>query len=70
MRSVEQQEPQEEIDQAIIRLLGHRYGDGLVYLDDDGERSLFQRALRMGLVNAEGYLTAAGLAIAARYATD
>ena len=60
----------EQVDQALIRLLAHRYGDGLVYLRDDGEQSLFQRAVNMGLVNREGYLTPAGRSLVARFNND
>jgi len=61
-----QKEQQEHVDQAILQLLGHRYGDGLVYFRDDGERRLFEQALNMGLVNREGYLTPAGRSLIAR----
>jgi hypothetical protein len=54
------------VDQAILQLLGHRYGDGLVYFRDDGERRLFEQALNLGFVNREGYLTPAGRSLIAR----
>ncbi len=67
---VMRKELSEQVDQALLQLLGHRYGDGLVYLRDDGERRLFERAVSMGLVNREGYLTPAGRALLARFNDD
>jgi hypothetical protein len=54
------------VDQAIIRLLGHRFGDGLVYMRDSAERAVFWRAVNLGLISAQGYVTPAGLALAHR----
>lgn len=65
-----QKESSEQVDQALLQLLGHRYGDGLVYFRDDGERRLFDRAVSMGLVNREGYLTPAGRSLIARFNND
>ena len=65
-----QKELPEPVDQALLQLLAHRYGDGLVYLRDDGERRLFERAVSMGLVNREGYLTPAGRSLIARFDND
>ncbi len=65
--SLQQVDPDQGIDQDIIRLLSHRYGDGLVYLRDSAERALLDRAVRLGLVTREGYLTPAGRAILARH---
>ena len=65
-----QEELSEQVDQALLQLLGHRYGDGLVYLRDDGERRLFERAIRLGLINREGYLTPAGRSLIARFNKD
>lgn len=49
---------QQEVD--IAALLGQRYGDGLVYLRERSDRLLLERAMSMGLVNDEGYLTPSG----------
>lgn len=49
---------QEEI--AMVMLLGQHYGDGLVYLHGDNDRILLERAMELGLVSDEGYLTPAG----------
>ncbi len=65
-----QKELSEQVDEALLQLLGHRYGDGLVYLRDDGERRLFERAVSMGLVSREGYLTPAGRSLIARFDND
>ena len=47
-------------DSSIARLLGHRFGDGLVYFRDEEERSLFGLAIERGLLSQEGYLTPEG----------
>jgi hypothetical protein len=60
----------ERVDPALIQLLAHRYGDGLVYLREDGERRLFEQAVNMGLVSREGYLTPAGRSLMARFGND
>ena len=48
----EQQTATEDVDQAILMLLGHRYGDGLVYLRNDSEEQWYHEAVRLGLVRA------------------
>ncbi len=50
--------PMEEL--ALATLLEQHYGDGLLYLYSRYDRLLFKKAARMGLVDAEGYLTQAG----------
>ena len=66
----EQQRQADDVDQAVIELLGHRYGDGLVYLRNDTEQPLFHAAVRMGLVSSEGYVTPRGLSLLARHGDD
>ena len=51
---------------AIVELLGHRYGDGLVYLNAPEEREVFDCAVRRGLINEEGYLTPSGRSLLAQ----
>ena len=51
---------------ALAQLLDHRYGDGLVYLRDQAERSIYQAAIHLGLINADGYVTPEGRALLAR----
>ena len=46
----EQQRQTDDVDQAMLNLLGHRYGDGLVYLHNDREQQLYHEAVRLGLV--------------------
>lgn len=58
------------IDPAIIQLLGHRYGDGLVYLRDAAERGVYDLAVRMGFINTEGYVTPEGRSVLARHHLD
>jgi hypothetical protein len=59
-----------DVDQEILNLLGHRYGDGLVYLRNDSEEQLFHEAVRLGLVSSEGYVTPRGLSLLARRGDD
>ena len=54
----------------IARLLGHRFGDGLVYFRDEGERNLFSLAVEWGLLSREGYLTPEGHSFLATHGTD
>jgi len=63
----EQQSQTEDVDQAIVMLLAHRYGDGLVYLRNDSEEQLYNEAVRLGLVSSEGYVTPRGLSLLARH---
>lgn len=66
----EQARQADDVDQAILMLLGHRYGDGLVYLRNDREQPLFDEAVRLGLVSSEGYVTPRGLSLLARHGGD
>ena len=66
----EQQRQIDDVDQAMLILLGHRYGDGLVYLRSDGEQQLYHEAVRLGLVSSEGYVTPRGLSLLARHGDD
>ena len=54
-------------ERALADLLGHRYGDGLVYLREAQERGLLRTAMARGLVSREGYLTPAGRSLLARF---
>ena len=54
----------------IARLLGHRFGDGLVYLRDESERKLFGLAVEWGLLSREGYLTPEGHSFLAVHGGD
>lgn len=65
-----QQSQIEDVDQAILMLLGHRYGDGLVYLRNNSEEQLYHEAVRLGLVSSEGYVTPRGLSLLARHGDD
>ena len=58
--SVTPQPLRSQIDSSIACLLGHRFGDGLVYFRDEEERSLFGLAVERGLLSREGYLTQEG----------
>ena len=59
-----------ETSSGIARLLGHRFGDGLVYLRDESERKLFKLAVELGLVSGEGYLTPEGHSFLAAHGSD
>ena len=56
-----------ETHSGIARLLGHRFGDGLVYFTEDNERNLFKQAVEWGLITGDGYLTPEGQAFVAAY---
>ncbi len=69
--AIQEQEWQtDDVDQAILMLLGHRYGDGLVYLRNNTEEQLYHEAVRLGLVSSEGYVTPRGLSLLARHGDD
>ena len=59
-----------EASSGIARLLGHRFGDGLVYFRDEGERKLFALAVEWGLISREGYLTPEGHSFLAAHGND
>ncbi len=58
------------IDEDVLELLGHRYADGLVYFGDSAEHTVFERAVHLGLVSRDGYLTPEGRAIVARHGAE
>ena len=62
-------QPSEFLEPALLQLLDHRYGDGLVYLREDDERDLLTRAIRLGLVSPDGYITPKGQSAIARLAS-
>ncbi|MCI0400951.1 MAG: hypothetical protein L0Y67_08375 [Gammaproteobacteria bacterium] len=51
----------------IAQILQHRYGDGLVYLPKSAPRAVLSRAVQLGFVDADGYLTRKGRLLLARY---
>ena len=59
-----------ETSSGIARLLAHRFGDGLVYFRDEGERKLFGLAVEWGLISREGYLTPEGHSFLATHGGD
>ena len=59
-----------EASSCIARLLGHRFGDGLVYLRDESERKSFALAVEWGLISREGYLTPEGHSFLAAHGGD
>lgn len=70
MAILDGQRQADDVDQGILNLLGHRYGDGLVYLRSAREEQLFHEAVRLGLVSSEGYVTPRGLSLLARHGDD
>ena len=59
-----------DFSSGIASLLGHRYGDGLVYFRDESERHLFNLAVARGLISPEGYLTPEGHSFLAVHGDD
>ena len=45
---------------AIATLLNQRFGDRSVYLHGSDDRVLLKRAMQLGYVNEEGYVTRVG----------
>ncbi len=66
----EPEELPEHLDPAIVQLLTNRYGDGLVYLRGEDEPGAYERAMNMGLISREGYLTPRGRSLIARLQRD
>ncbi len=55
-----------EID--IARLIGRHYGDGGIYLSQDGrQQETFSRAISGGFVSSEGFLTRKGRELLAQF---
>ena len=59
-----------DFSSGIARLLGHRFGDGLVYFRDESERYLFSLAVEQGLISRDGYLTPEGYSFLAAHGSD
>ncbi len=69
MNFAQANEPQklpERVDPEIIELLANRYGDGLVFSRTANAPGAYDRAMNMGLISREGYLTPAGRSLVAR----
>ena len=47
-----------EVD--LVALLGQRYGDGLVYLRGGNDHAVLQKAIDLGFISDDGYLTPSG----------
>ncbi len=60
----------ERVDPEITGLLTHRYADGLVYLGDAREQVAYRKAMNLGLINTEGYLTPAGRSLIVRFDSE
>lgn len=54
----------------FVRLLSQHFGDGLVYIADDADRSLLQNAIDVGLISPDGHVTAAGYRLWRRATLD
>ncbi len=57
--TVTKKEP-EPIESQIAALLEARFGDGLMYLSKNNSQSLYKKAIEMGFIDSEGYLTRKG----------
>lgn len=44
----------------FVRLLSQHFGDGLIYLADEGDRLLLKAAIDYGLISSDGHVTVAG----------
>lgn len=51
----------------LVRVLAHRYGDGMVYLLKGTSRVLFVTCQQFGLISDDGYITRQGRELAARH---
>ncbi len=49
-----------EEESSLVLLLDRHYGDGSLYLGGELDRQYFHRALVLGLVSGEGFLTKSG----------
>ena len=48
------------INATVVRFLGQRFGDGLVYMRDQSDEVPRDEAMRRGFLAEDGYVTAAG----------
>lgn len=54
----------------LVEVLEHRFGDGIVYVPKEGgsaARRNFVRAVELGYISEDGYLTRKGRALVARH---
>ncbi len=58
---------EQDIESDIARVLGFRYGDGLVYLPKHQPESAFKKAKTEGYIDQEGYLTRKGRSLLAKH---
>ncbi|MAS82416.1 MAG: hypothetical protein CMF45_06985 [Legionellales bacterium] len=59
--------PDQSLESDIVRVLEHRYGDGLIYLPQHQPEGLFKIAKSEGFIDSEGYLTRKGRNLIAKY---
>ena len=59
--------PDQSLESDIVRVLEHRYGDGLIYLPQHRPEGLFKIAKSEGFIDSEGYLTRKGRNLIAKY---
>lgn len=59
--------PDQSLESDIVRVLEHRYGDGLIYLPQHQPEGLFKIAKSEGFIDPEGYLTRKGRNLIAKY---
>jgi len=55
---------------ALAALLQRRFGDGSIYLQSREDRLLLKKAVQLGLVTTDGYLTPAGQRFIATHRLD
>ena len=56
--------------QDFVKLLSQHFGDGLVYLADEGDRVLLKAAVDYGLISLDGHVTVAGYRLWRRITPD
>lgn len=67
MGSIASEAEKEVHESQIAALLEARFGDGLMYLTKNNSYSLYNKAIELGFVDSEGYLTRKGRALLTRH---
>jgi hypothetical protein len=57
----------DHIEPQIVEVLSHRYGDGNIYLPSGSSKQLWARAIALGYISEDGYVTRKGRELLAQY---